>query len=575
MAGISPTSVILYLGVFLVTIWVAALGCGRNSRPGDDRPDAADSDSQDTDSGSDWLLEAGSPVGWGSAPGYRMTWAVGAGGPYNGDPAGDIAHSVSFSAGGDLFFGGRAYSDDVVFGLGTDNEIWSYDNGGGVLFVARYTEAGIPLWVSFIDSEGEYVSRVIALEDGSAIALGGVANFGNPAIFGAGEPGETAVDTEYDRLFLARYRSDGTLDWVRHSRGEDIVDSTGLAQATDGDTCVGAQYRSNIILDNGTLEGIVLENDGIDEGFIARFDEDGLARWARPVRGEEQGKNRMSATALPDGSCAFAGRFKQWITLPDGTDEEVLFEAEMEGDWSHFVARYDAEGDLVWFEDLGIAALTGGNSFFSLHRFIGLAALEQDVVVSGFFTGDLRAGTEEAPVMVNAGPDPDDRGLYVARLGGENGGRRWTTVVLGETEHLRPGDGADALAVLPDGGVVLGGSFTGRKVFGAGEEHETELLAIGDNSDAFLAVYEDEGSLRWASRVVSCPSLMQNQSYEGGEAITGLSVDDQGSIAASGWFLGWATFGTGPADAVKVMSLGSYDAFVLRLDPEGPVPNAR
>jgi hypothetical protein len=542
-------------GLALAVVLVLGSGCGQGTRPDDPKDDPPD--------GSVGTLSLGAEYGWGSTPDYRLAWAVQAGGEYNGDWLGDLAWSVAFAPDGSLFFGGRLYSDIAYFGRGTGSDI-SFDTWErGALFLARYTGNGRPLWVSSIQPYQFEVKDVLALEDGSAITAGRVRHFTtSPATFGAGEPGEVVLDVTCDNCpFLAHYLPDGTFDWVAHGDGEK-GGILGLARATNGDYCTAGWFFERMVFDDGSPEGLVLEDqdgEGGHEGFVARFDQDGAVLWARAMRALEWTEFE-SAAALPDGSCAFSGFFRNSAVLDTGGGQTLSVDGGEQ--WSVLVAVYGAEGDLVWARDLGIAGLAGSGSG-GLH---GLASLEDDLVATGGFSGDLRAGTEDEPEIVWAGTDEHDRGLYVAKLRGSDGTRLWTATALGTTDHQNPYDSARAIRPAPDGGIVVGGGFTGSKTFGAGEPRETTLVSTGPGTDGFLAAYNDDGALRWAVRIASSPTK-DNFSSAAGELVAGVDVNADGSILVSGQFLTTTTFGTGLDDAVVLESYGGVDAFVLRLDP--------
>jgi hypothetical protein len=341
----------------------------------------------------------------------------------------------------------------------------------------------------------------------------------------------------------------------------------------DGDLCVSGRYGGWLKFDDGTAEGITLTNDGGDTGFAGRFDPDGKARWLVAMDDDIDGHrgNVRNAIALPNGSCAFGFTYDEYAIVHGWDGESVYLQAVPESDGGALVARYDPQGSLEWVSDLRIASVNGGYS----RQVVTLTALGDDVVAAGGFNGSIRVGSGEDEEEVSPGPSPKDVGFFFARLDGQDGHRLWTSVVLGENgdpEILSADDILDG-AALPDGGFLVGGGFSGHKVFGAGEEHETELVAKGFDCDAFLAAFEGDGTLRWASRLVATADWSFS-AVPWGEIVFGLAVNETGSIFAAGQFQGSSTFGTGPEDATEMLSMGSYDAFLLRLDPDG-IPPAR
>ncbi|MFO8070252.1 MAG: hypothetical protein R6V85_00135 [Polyangia bacterium] len=573
-AGLSSAAVF-----FLSFLLALFSGCGRQQRRVDP---GSDTDDGGVDTGTETGGGASLAHGWGDAPGYRMAWAVGAGGS-TPDRYGDGFWATALFPCGDVGVGGSMKSDQYVFGAGTQNEIWLDGAEDGMLFVARYSHAGVPLWVSPIKGIDFGISELEAPGDGSLVAWGETTNGSEPIVFGAGGPGEMSFFTggPWANCFLVRYLEDGTPDWVTHSTGMPcIAREDGLSIAPDGDFCACGGYGEfdpqdpPLEFDDGSGEPFVVPKtgDGHPQGFLARFDSEGGVEWAYSVKDDSGFADTWSALAMPDGSCVFTGYYgNSGVSFQDGSGGEESLSLLPWAGWGQFVVKYDEPGDLDWIRDLGVAGhqdgiALGGNAIVSVEA-------EGDIFVSGVFNGEIIAGTESDPFYQSAGGDKNDHGIYLARLDGQSGERVFTGLALEESSDetgsfdMEPVDFVGDLAVLPAGGIVQGGSFSGKKTFGALEDNETELVTTGPGSDAFLAVYEpDDGSLRWAFRV-AFGSEIPPYWPECGEIVQSLSVNDSGSIFAGGAFLGEATFGTGQNDVTFLSSLGAYDAFLLRLDP--------
>ncbi len=537
-------------------------GCTRGTRPG-----------EPPDGSFDTVEFAG--MGWGAAPGYHLAWAIQAGGPASSPPdCFDYAWSVDSTPGGDFFLAGFMAFGEAVFGAGTDGEI-AYDTAQeGGPYLARYGDDGVPSWVSTIRGSAYEINDVVALKGGGALVAGRVdVNEFQPPVFGAGEPDEVALDVSCKEApFLAAYREDGTLYWVSHGDGDGGYGGFhGLARTKNGDACVGGMYQGLLVLgDSDTQTVTFTAEQGVRNGLVARYSANGRLLWARDIRAPAVA-HPQPVVALANGSCAVGVYFQNEALVSAGDGEPVLVEAD--GDWSYLVAVYDGNGELTWVQDIGVTEGTGaGLDLFAGNVMGALAVIGDDVVVAGQFSGSIRAGTEDEPELVSAGPSERDRGFYVARLRGADGSRLWTSVVLGETDQQRPYDNLSAMTVLPGGTVLVGGGFTGRKTFGAGEVRETELFSTRPDLDGFLAAYGGNGALLWAVRAVSSPTSANPITLQWGDWISSVSASDEGAILAAGQFLGTATFGTGPQDSVSIQSFGDFDVFVLRLDPDDVPP---
>jgi uncharacterized delta-60 repeat protein len=91
------------------------------------------------------------------------------------------------------------------------------------------------------------------------------------------------------------------------------------------------------------------------------------------------------------------------------------------------------------------------------------------------------------------------------------------------------------------------------------------LTSAGDY-DIFIARYNADGTLNWAKRAGSAAYT------DLGAAISVFSDD---SIAVTGYFYGYATFGPGEDNETVLSSAGGYDVFIARYNPDGTLHWAR
>lgn len=108
-------------------------------------------------------------------------------------------------------------------------------------------------------------------------------------------------------------------------------------------------------------------------------------------------------------------------------------------------------------------------------------------------------------------------------------------------------DAARAVAAAPDG-VAVAGSFDGTIDFG-----DDPLVSAGGR-DAFVAYYDDWGTLLWSQRFGG----------PGDDEVAALSVDLAGSVLLTGSFTGTIDLGGRPLTAV-----GAHEIVVARLHPNG------
>ena len=280
--------------------------------------------------------------------------------------------------------------------------------------------------------------------------------------------------TEDADLLIMRYRGDGSLDWVVE---EDAGPEAGL-------------FASDMVRteDGGlVLAGGVYAEATDWDVWIRRLNPDMSIRWTRRIEGGADALDEAVAVALaPDGGLAVSG----FIMLADGTTDAAVW-------------RLDADGDILWTH-------THDGAGRSVDAAIELTFLPGgDLVTVGYATSDLEIG---------------DWDVWMRRLD-PGGGEVWT--VLREKEG---GDRAQAVALLPDGDLAVGGF----------------LCEPGRALDAWLARYDPDGSLVWE----------QLSDGPGGfaDAVNDIAVSTDGTLVVGGY---------------EFVDDEGFDAFVRHYEPDG------
>ena len=131
-----------------------------------------------------------------------------------------------------------------------------------------------------------------------------------------------------------------------------------------------------------------------------------------------------------------------------------------------------------------------------------------------------------------------------------------------------PQAGTDAnwavgVALDDAGNVYAGGTFWGQVEFDPDPLGLAIRTAYG-YSDAYVAKYTPDGDLLWAGTL----------SGNGYEELTGIAVDGDGAVYATGTFTGTVDFDPGAA-VLNITSAGKHDGFVVKLDTTGALAWAR
>ena len=197
-----------------------------------------------------------------------------------------------------------------------------------------------------------------------------------------------------------------------------------------------------------------------------------------------------------------------------------------------FVAKYRADGTLVWAKRLG-----GAYDDFGQAVAVDGAG---NVLVTGKFQA---AGDFAGSSLISAG----GYDIFLAKLAGLDGRPMWVKRIGGSGS-----DEGASLALDGSGNAYLAGQFQGAVDFGSGPVANTNPYA-----HAFVAKYSGaDGSAVWSRRF---GKLNAYTPITSGSARS-ISVDGSGNVALAGYFSGPVDFGLG-----ALTSAGGADVFVARL----------
>lgn len=241
-----------------------------------------------------------------------------------------------------------------------------------------------------------------------------------------------------------------------------------------------------------------------------------------PVRGEATGGARAVDA---DGNLFAAGTFSGIVSVGgsplDGTSGKNVF-----------LAKYTPVGVHLWSNNVGPGYAQGNAQSASFDA-------SGNVVIAGWTDAGGNFGGDDLP-----------RGMFVAKYSGA-GDHLWSRV------YDAPGGnaGAPSLAVLPNGDVVVGGSFSAATFVLGGTTLTSTVLPYPAPYAVRLSA--SDGSVVWA-RAPAFPST----GSAGGNA-RAIAVDPAGDIIAVGGVGGTLVdFGCGG----EPKTLGDVEAFVVKLD---------
>lgn len=282
----------------------------------------------------------------------NVLWAKSA-----GDWADDLSYSVCTDGSGNVFMTGYFCSPTITFGTITLTNTDPTGNTGDV-FIVKYDPNGNVVWAQNPGGTSLDMSYAISSDAGGNVIITGY--FSSPSLsLGA----STLTNTATGNLFIVKYDTNGNIIWARNAGG--TSNNWGYSVCTNS---IGDIFVTGVYLGGGAtiiFGSTTLTNAGSDDIFIAKYDANGNAVWAKGIGGTnyEDGKGVCADAA---GNVFLTGYF---ISASISFGASTLTNA---GGRDAFIAKYDANGNALWAKSAGgagvevgysISADAGGNIF--------------------------------------------------------------------------------------------------------------------------------------------------------------------------------------------------------------------
>ena len=256
------------------------------------------------------------------------------------------------------------------------------------------------------------------------------------------------------------------------------------------------------------------------------------------------GVDRGTAITVDDnGHVYLAGSFTGTVDFDPGPGVESRTSA---GGNDIYVAKLTAAGELVWVSTMG-----GANS--DSPTSIAVDAQGNVYTTGGFCgTADFDPGPGSFTMTAATTGQAD---IFVSKLDAD-GNFVWAKGVIGGTWW----DQGYGIAIDPAGNVVVAGRFYaqgGPRDFDPGPG--TYFLTAG-HEDIFVLKLDADGNFIWAVGFGTAPH--ESRAYS-------VAVDDDGNIYTTGYFRGAVDFDPDEEDEFIMTSVGTWNIFYHKLDPDG------
>ena len=412
-----------------------------------------------------------------------FTWALNQGGGGY-----DMASDVAVDLNGDLVVAGY-FDSTVTFGTTTLQSAGSSD-----IYIAKYTSDGGVIWAVSAGGTSYDVPYSITTDRLGNIIVTGI--FSGTAIFET-----TTLNSvgNYD-IFVAKYNSNGALQWVQQAGGQNYDYGYGVTTDNLNNIIVTGDYQQFATFGSFTLQS----GNPYGDIFVAKYNSLGTVQWATNAYDQTGGQsfynysygaatdlsNNVYITGSFGGSISFGTI--NLVSSFDGTNEDV------------FLAKYNSAGSVQWVEQAG----SDSSNVFSFGNDV-LVDNNGDVFITGQFNTQINFGF----ISLSASSSAD---IFIAKYD-EQGNINWAQK---DNISLYYNTGV-GLAVDNADNISLIGNVS-------------QDQSGGELSDVYFARYRSSGEKLWGVR-----AGILNSASAGG-----IANDSKGDIYGSGDFYQSGQFGT-------------------------------
>ncbi len=431
---------------------------------------------------------------------FEWPWVKSAGGMYD-----DYGQRIAINTNGNIFITGYFASLSITFGSITlYNDTDEYD-----VFIAKYDTNGNVLWAKSAGGTSlDYVYDIATDASGNVYITG---TFWSPTItFGL----TTLSNAGRCDIFIAKYDANGNVLWAKSIGGADYDEGCSIATDGSGNVYVTGYFCSPSI----TFDPYTLTNAGGVNIFIVKYDANGNVLWAKSAGGPGYDKANGIATD-PKGNVYITGGFEsQFISFGSIT-------LTNSGDGDIFIAKYDANGNVLWAKSAGGPGYDKAN---------GIATDPKgNVYITGSFISP--SITFGSTTLYNVGRED----IFIAKYDA-NGNLLWAKSAGGEFV-----DWGSDVAIDPSGNVYVVGAFDG--------------YIPSRPIPAVYVVYTDFYLVKYNSNGNVLLSIIAGEK-EGWDSGEGIAIDGSGNVYVTGYFSPpQITFGS-----IKLPNRGATDVFLAK-----------
>jgi len=393
----------------------------------------------------------------------------------------DYGYSVAADASGNSYLAGSFVSSTLTFGTTDLTNAGGYD-----IYLVRYDAGGNMIWAKSFGDVGNEEAYSVTVDGSGNIYLTGYFT-SSSIIFGS----DTLTNAGSSDIFLAKFDAGGNVLWAKSFGGTDEDYSESVAIDSSGNIFVTGYFKSPTI----SFGSYTLTNAGSSDIFLAKYDVAGNVLWAKRVGGVKWEAGRSVAVDV-SGNIFMTGYFES------SSIDFGAYTLTNAGGSDIFIAKYDADGNVLW-------AHSAGGTYYDYGYSVAVDVPGNCYVTGQYASATLTFGTY---ILTNEGSDD----IFLVKYDA-SGNVLWATSAGGNDFD----QGMD-VAVDRSGHPYIAGAYVSTSI-----TIGPSTLTNTGGMDILVAEYDTNGDALWA----------KSASGSGDENLTGIALDASGDPLVAGNFL--------------------------------------
>ncbi|TVQ16743.1 MAG: hypothetical protein EA361_03630, partial [Bacteroidetes bacterium] len=341
------------------------------------------------------------------------------------------------------------------------------------MFLAKVSPDNELLWLVTAEADGNQgvTGFKTVHKNGYIYQMG---DFRGTATFGSMDFAEiTLSGNEYRAMYVARYTTNGILEWVRpvtttNSLGMVMTGGTHDMVVDDfGGVYVSTQFRNSL-----NFAGVPIDDPTPDENLfnalVAKLDANGAYQWHWTTI--NSGADQAQGMALKNNeSLFFTVRYGDSLTVGDHIANSPGFA----------VVEFDLSGNYLWHQFM----VTTSSISTGVRCFAVEFDDEDNIYLAGSYRTDIFWDQETGLPVVNSARSDG----FVIKIDGDTRAWMWGKALGDPAEN----DDIRSMAFTSEGNFMLAGNFIGAMVL----NDELTLTSFEESTDGFWALMDTSGEI--------------------------------------------------------------------------------